>query len=122
MTTIHKPSPQDRLSIEHHTHDGGIRVVSVKGELDADTCPLLEAALRPEDGPQPPHVVVDLSGVPFMDSSGITLFTVAYRTLTNTGGWLRIAAPTTPVQRVLNIVGLDTVIDCHPTLDDALTA
>ncbi|WP_413755193.1 STAS domain-containing protein [Streptomyces sp. MMBL 11-3] len=122
MTTI-QPSPHDRLTIECHIHgDSGIRVVSANGELDADVCPLLEAALHAKDGLQPPRVVVDLSGVTFMDSSGINLFANAYQTLTSAGGWLRIAAPTGPVHRVLSLVGLDTVITCHPTLDNALTA
>ncbi|WP_157840687.1 hypothetical protein [Streptomyces leeuwenhoekii] len=36
------------------------------------------------------------------------------------GGWLRLAHTPTPVLDLLRIVGLDTIIPLHPTLDDAL--
>ncbi|MDQ1035348.1 anti-anti-sigma factor [Streptomyces sp. V3I8] len=54
-----------------------------------------------------------------MDSSGVNLFANTYQMLNAAGGWLRIAA-VPAVERVLNLVGLDTVITCHPTLEDAL--
>ncbi|WP_307544324.1 STAS domain-containing protein [Streptomyces sp. V3I8] len=94
-------------------------VVTVKGELDADVCPILEAALHVRDGLQPPRIVLDLHGLTFMDSSGVNLFANTYQMLNAAGGWLRIAA-VPAVERVLNLVGLDTVITCHPTLEDAL--
>ncbi|MER8059116.1 STAS domain-containing protein [Streptomyces sp. NPDC094022] len=55
-----------------------------------------------------------------MDSSGINILISAHRALTGAGGWLRLAALSAPVLRTVQIVGLDTVIDCHPTLDQAL--
>ncbi|MFI7293605.1 hypothetical protein [Streptomyces sp. NPDC050121] len=36
-------------------------------------------------------------------------------------GWLRLAGAQEPVLRLLEIVGLDKVIGCHPTVDQALT-
>ncbi|WP_404200071.1 STAS domain-containing protein [Streptomyces tauricus] len=119
MTAIHQASPNNRLSIEHKVQDG-IRVLTVKGEIDADVCPRLSAALHLEDSPQPPRIVVDLSGVTFMDSSGINTLATAYHQVNTAAGWLRIAAPTPSVTRVLHLVGLDTLIDCHPTLQQAL--
>ncbi|TXJ77513.1 anti-sigma factor antagonist [Streptomyces lavendulae] len=56
----------------------------------------------------------------FMDSSGINILISAHRALTKAGGWLRLAALSAPVLRTVQIVGLDTVIDCHPTVDQAL--
>jgi anti-anti-sigma factor len=119
VTTIHQASPQDRLSIKCHTHHG-IRVVTVQGEIDADVCPMPEAALHTEPSTSSPRIVLDLSGVTFMDSSGVNLFANTYQTVNKAGGWLRIAAAIPAVERVLNLVGLDTVIACHLTLEDAL--
>ncbi|MYU62861.1 anti-sigma factor antagonist, partial [Streptomyces sp. SID69] len=68
----------------------------------------------------PPRVVADLHRVSFMDSSGINILISAHRALTEAGGWLRLAALSAPVLRTVQIVGLDTAIDCHPTLDQAL--
>lgn len=36
------------------------------------------------------------------------------------GGWLRLAGPTEPVLRTMRLVGLDQIIDCHPTVHHAL--
>ncbi|WP_413754861.1 STAS domain-containing protein [Streptomyces sp. MMBL 11-3] len=50
----------------------------------------------------------------------MTVLVAAYQAATRARGCLRIAGAREAVLRVLQIVGLDTVIDCHPTLDDAL--
>ncbi|MFF2205071.1 STAS domain-containing protein [Streptomyces sp. NPDC058145] len=57
----------------------------------------------------------------FMDSTGINILIAAHRALTQAVGWLRLARPTGAVLRTLLLVGLDTVIDCHETLHQALT-
>ncbi|MFD4552675.1 STAS domain-containing protein [Streptomyces sp. NPDC058466] len=68
-----------------------------------------------------PRIVVDLSRVTFMDSTGINIFIAAHRSLTEAGGWIRLAAPTEAVLRLLQIVGVDAVIDCRETLRQALS-
>ncbi|MFJ8133279.1 STAS domain-containing protein [Streptomyces hydrogenans] len=67
-------------------------------------------------------MVADMRQVAFMDSSGINILITAHQALTERDGWLRLAGSTTPVMRTLTLVGLDTVIDCHPTLAQALSA
>ncbi|MFI1072664.1 STAS domain-containing protein [Streptomyces puniciscabiei] len=98
----------------------GIHVLTVAGEIDHQTGDTLHQALDVSDTPQP-RVVVDLARVTFVDSSGINVLIIAHRTLTEAGGWLRLAAPVQSVQRILQLVGIDTVIDCHETLQQALT-
>ncbi|MER8073848.1 MULTISPECIES: STAS domain-containing protein [unclassified Streptomyces] len=98
---------------------GGVRVLSVSGEIDHHTGDTLREALG-ACTTDPPRVVADLHRVSFMDSSGINILISAHRALTGAGGWLRLAALSAPVLRTVQIVGLDTVIDCHPTLDQAL--
>jgi stage II sporulation protein AA (anti-sigma F factor antagonist) len=65
--------------------------------------------------------VVDLSRVTFMDSTGINIFIAAHRSLTEADGWIRLAAPTVAVMCLLQIVGVDAIIDCHETLHQALS-
>ncbi|MFF8021732.1 STAS domain-containing protein [Streptomyces sp. NPDC007896] len=67
-------------------------------------------------------VVLDMRGVTFTDSSGINAFTNAYHALNAAGGCLRLASTTDPVMFVIKLVGLDTVLACHTTLREALTA
>jgi stage II sporulation protein AA (anti-sigma F factor antagonist) len=98
----------------------GIRVLTLAGEVDRDTGQTLREALDASGTPYP-HIVVDLSRVTFMDSTGINILIAAHRSLTEAGGWIRLAAPTEAVLRLLQIVGVDTVIDCRETLHQALS-
>ncbi|PVC69402.1 STAS domain-containing protein [Streptomyces sp. CS081A] len=110
----------ERLSVAHRVVDG-IRVVTLRGEIDHTAKGLLAGVLVPEgDAALPPRVVADLEGVTFMDSSGINSFVLAHQHLTAAHGWLRIAGAQEAVRRVLGLVGVDTVIDCHPTVEQAL--
>lgn len=101
------------------TVNDGIRVVSPTGEIDQQTSEPLRQALD-AIAPPGPRVVADMSGVSFMDSTGINILIAAHRDLTQIGGWLRLAAPTDPVLRTIRLVGVDAVIDCHETLRQAL--
>jgi anti-anti-sigma factor len=109
------------LSAEHADVDG-IRLVTLRGEIDHDVKDDLTEALMSCDRAIPPQTVVDLSGVTFMDSSGINVFVAAHQAASDAQGWLRLAGAQKSVLRTLQLVGLDQVIGCHPTLEQALTA
>jgi stage II sporulation protein AA (anti-sigma F factor antagonist) len=78
--------------------------VTVRGEIDHDVTDAFGQALQAgrDTGLR---TVADLSGVTFMDSSGINVLVAAHQQLTDAGGWLRIAAAQEPVLRILRIVG-----------------
>ena len=93
--------------------DDGERVrIAVRGELDLATADELEAALLPplREGRR---AVLDLHGLDFMDSTGVRVLVTAHRAAQEHGGPFSIlrCAPGTPVQRVLEISGLDGVLD-----------
>ncbi|MFG2047393.1 STAS domain-containing protein [Micromonospora sp. NPDC048935] len=94
-------------------------VVEVAGDLDMSTTPELGDRLREvvQSGAQ--SVVVDLSGVGFMDSSGLGILVVAYKDLRERGGSLVLAGVAPPVRTVLSITSVDRVIDVFDTVDDA---
>jgi stage II sporulation protein AA (anti-sigma F factor antagonist) len=112
---------RDRLTITADVTDG-ILVLALVGEIDYDSGALLRNALRDGEVQTPPRVVIDLHGVTFMDSSGINILIAAYRELTALDGWLRLAALAPPIERTVQLVGVDSVIACYATLADALTA
>ena len=100
---------------------GGVRVVTVEGEIDNTVRELLSSVLLSGYGAEPSsRIVVYLSGVTFMDSSGINTFVAAHQKVDGTQGWLRIAGAQQSVLRVLELVGVDALIPCHPTVEKAL--
>jgi stage II sporulation protein AA (anti-sigma F factor antagonist) len=112
----------DRLRAQRTVVDG-IRVVTVHGEIDHDVQDVLGQALMSEDGAAAPlRIVADLSGVTFIDSTGINLLLAAHQHARDAQGWLRLAGTRKPVMQVLQMVGLDTLIDFHPTVEQALHA
>ncbi|MCF1510478.1 STAS domain-containing protein [Streptomyces glomeratus] len=91
------------------------------GEIDLDSAPQLLDALT-ADGAAAQVTVVDLSGVTFMDSSGINALIAAHHAAQRHGGRLRLAAPSPTVSETFGIVGLAEVIPRHLTLREALAA
>ncbi len=55
-----------------------------------------------------------------MDSSGINILIAVHRTFAEAGGWLRLAGAAPPVLRIIQLVGIDGIITCHPTVQQAL--
>ena len=80
-------------------------VVVVRGNLDVDSVPVLTTALDQVLAVPIPRVVVDLSGIDFCDSTGLSAFVVGHRRAVARGGWVRLAAPTGLLARLLDRVG-----------------
>lgn len=100
---------------------GELTVVTVDGELDVHTAPQLSKTL---DGIYAGghSVVVDLSGVPFMDSTGLSVFVTALKRTKEADGRLGLVVTEPAVLKVFTITGLDTVLAVHDSLDAALVA
>ncbi|WP_411072631.1 STAS domain-containing protein [Streptomyces sp. cmx-4-25] len=120
MTSNDKADRPARLSAAHRVVDG-VRVATLSGEIDYDEKDVLREALLPAGEPVLP-VVADMSGVTFLDSSGINTLLAVHQQVSDARGRLRIAAPADNVRRVLALIGVDAVIPCHPTLEEALNA
>jgi anti-sigma B factor antagonist len=95
-------------------------VVSVSGEIDLDTAPTLREELLRVLSDGPPHLVLDIAKVGFLDSSGLGVLVGTLRRARMLGGSVRIAAPNRQVLEILQMTGLDTVFPVHDTVDDAV--
>lgn len=85
-------------------------VLVVAGEIDLYTAPRLQRELAAAVGDgDPGHVVVDMSGVEFCDSTGMNVLLAAHWRATERGGSLELAAPRPSVRKILQVTGLDTV-------------
>ncbi len=79
-------------------------VCRLTGELDSINAPRLRAVLGELIGTD---VVVDLSGLEFIDSSGLGVLVGALKRFEASGHRLRLRAPTSAIQRVFAMTGLD---------------
>ncbi|MDX6569418.1 MAG: hypothetical protein QOH15_1996, partial [Gaiellales bacterium] len=100
--------------------EGGVRVVALRGELDYDGAPGLGRLLEEFRAEGERDVLVDLSELTFIDSSGISVLVGAARAATAEQGTLVVAAPTPHVQRVFDIVSLSELVAVEPGLEGAL--
>lgn len=96
-------------------------VVSVTGDIDALTAPHLADAISRAIDADPAAVIVDLSSVSFLASSGMTTLMSAHERVSPTAT-LTIVADGPGTSRPLKLMGIDTVITIVATLDQALAA
>jgi anti-sigma B factor antagonist len=80
--------------------------LTARGEIDAQSAPILESALDGLIEGGAAIVVLDAADVEFMDSSGIRALVTAGSRLSDTGGRLFIEGMSGAVQRVLEVSGL----------------
>ena len=107
--------------VVHSREVGAAAVITVSGELDIHTAPDLTEVLSPGIAAGQP-VIVDLTDVTFMDSSGLSVFVTALKRAREAGTTLTLVVSEPRVMRVFSITGIDTLIDIHATLDSALSA
>ena len=104
------------LAVERSRVDG-YELLSVEGELDIATAPRMIAALSEAFAELSTPLVVDLSSVDFMDSTGLALLMNAYRRVRRRGQGFAIVCPGGPISRVFEIA--DMVESLHVCPDRA---
>ena len=95
-------------------------VVTVRGSLDLDSAPVLTTTLHSALERPVPRIVVDLSGVEFCDSVGLSAFVVGNRRAQEAGGWVRLACPGAAMTELLETVGLTGHLGVFPSVAEAL--
>ena len=103
------------------TERKGTTIVALKGEIDLDNSPAARKLLLENIGGAS-QVLVDLSGVTYIDSSGVASLVEALQTSKKTGTGFALAAASEPTRRVLELARLDKVFTIHETVDAGLEA
>jgi len=101
---------------------GGYPVVAVSGEVDVYSAPALKESLTELLQSGASTVVVDLSDVAFLDSTGLGALVEARAATTEAGGSLPIVCSHERILKLFTITGLDGVFAIHPTVDEAVAA
>jgi anti-sigma B factor antagonist len=94
-------------------------VVQPKGEIDLYTAPRLKEELSGLVGQGRSRIVVDLSGVEFLDSTGLGVLIGSLKRCREADGDLVLASPRETADKVLRITGLDKVFRIHASADEA---
>jgi anti-sigma B factor antagonist len=95
----------DGLRVQITDFDGR-PIVAVQGEVDLTTAPEFAEVLRTVTTLDAPEVLVDLSGVTFMDSTGLGVLVMAARKVT-----VRIVGSSPAIGRILELAGLDEMAE-----------
>ncbi|MFD3648469.1 STAS domain-containing protein [Streptomyces cyaneofuscatus] len=110
------------LTVNTTPHPFGAYVLTVTGELDHHTSPLLRGALDEIALATGTGLVIDVSGMTYCDSTGITLLVSAYQRAQAADARLSLAGSSPDLLRVFRIVGLDQVFTLQPTTEQAIAA
>ncbi|GAA1584225.1 STAS domain-containing protein [Actinoplanes couchii] len=103
-------------------HRADVAVLHLRGELDADTAAQLQAALTELLERPVPRIVVDLSGLKFCDSVGLSAFITSKEVISARGGWLSFAGANLFLTQLMENVGLGRYFAIFPEVDDAIAA
>ncbi|MFE1292567.1 STAS domain-containing protein [Streptomyces sp. NPDC058751] len=114
------PAEEAPVSIDATVYGEAVALVTVAGELDVETAPELHDRLADQIRGGRRHLLLDLSAVPFMDSSGINALLKAHDTAGRAGGGVCLVSPAPVVQRVLDLTGVSLAIPSVADVDTAL--
>ncbi|GGY77087.1 STAS domain-containing protein [Streptomyces omiyaensis] len=113
---------EPNLDVDVEIRAARTAVLSVGGELDMETAGGFEEHLTEQLRHGRCHLVLDLSDLAFMDSSGLNVLIRSVHRARDAGGDLRLAAPTPAVRRILEITGVTTTMPPHEGVAEALAA
>ncbi|MFE6823120.1 STAS domain-containing protein [Streptomyces sp. NPDC057690] len=111
---------QNPLSVEVTLPREDVALVTVEGHLDLDTATDLQAHLANQLHHGRRHFLLDLSAVPFMDSSGMNIILRVYQEVRGLSGSVHVIAPTPAVRRVLDLTGVSLTVPISEKVDEAL--
>jgi anti-sigma B factor antagonist len=102
------------------TTAGDVPIVAVNGEVDVYSAPALKEKINEllEGGQN--TLIVDLSGVGFLDSTGLGALVEARAATTEAGGALPLVCSQERILKLFTITGLDGVFTIHATVGDAV--
>jgi anti-sigma B factor antagonist len=113
---------EPKFRVQERVLDDRATIVAVDGEIHVSTAPEFSAMLSAivDDGPT--SLVLDLTGVMFIDSTGLSVLLSALRQVTHVGGQMAVVCSNPTVLRLFEITRLDTTFDIYAELEPALAS
>jgi anti-sigma B factor antagonist len=118
MQRIAEPGGEDSASFRVTSY-GGHPVLVVTGQIDIYTAPRMRRRLNQLITVDHKLVVVDLLGVEFMDSSGLSVLIGALKRAGSRGGALRVVGEQERLKELFRVTGLHKPLPLYPTVASA---
>jgi anti-sigma B factor antagonist len=110
--------PQFSVELTHSGDD--VAVIALTGEVDIYSAPQFKESLVKgiDDGAR--HIIVDLAGVTFIDSTALGVLVSGAKRVRPQNGTLDIVCTDENITRIFEITGLDRIFGIYPSRDEAL--
>ncbi len=111
---------EPRFRTSERDVDDRTTVIAVDGEIHVSTAPEFSGVLSASLASGRTRLVLDLTGVTFIDSTGLSVLLNALRRITRAGGAMAVVCSNPTVLRLFEITKLDSTFDIQSTRDAAL--
>lgn len=109
------------MEVRQHT-SSNVTVLTIRGRIDTYSVHLLQQQMDHALLTKSSALVVDLSGVDFMDSSGLAVLVQSMKKCRERSGDLRLSNPQRSVRMILELTRLDKAIEIFPSEADAVAS
>ncbi len=110
-----------RLETETREIDG-FKVLDLTGEIDVYTAPQFKEAVNNILDSGQKHLIINLAGVRYMDSSGFGTLLSATKRLRPQGGTVNLVKCNSSIDRILRITKLNTIFGTYDSVEEAIEA
>ena len=107
------------MEISQQALDPDITLIQLNGRLDATSSERVKSALQLLADQDQAKIIIDLQGVPFIDSSGLAALVSGLRTVRERGGVIVLSGAQSQAQIVFRLTMLDRVFAIHATYQEA---
>ena len=109
------------MQLKEATHEG-IDVFALRGDIDLHFAPALRSVLQAKINEHCPALIVDLTQVSFISSTGLSALMEYLRDCGRYGGVFCLCGLSDELKEIFRIVGLDRIIPMFATVDEAANA
>jgi anti-sigma B factor antagonist len=108
----------DLLIMTDNTQD--VAIMSVKGRVDSNTAPELDSALANLLDSDRNKIILNLEAVEYLSSAGLRALVRALKDAQASGGDLRLASVSQPIEVILRTVGMLQMFKMYPSEQEAI--
>ena len=116
------PATDFRIDETEWVHGSRIVIVAVHGDTDMHVADELRVRIEDAIDEAPAALVIDLSGVTFLDSMALGVLLGGLKRVGEVGGQLRVVTSRPEIRRIFEVTMLDQLFDLDPSRAEALAA